>query len=672
MATNAMNVASEIARTRVAFGNGWAACARSAARYGLRIASAFAQAEVAHALGYDPSREGMSRAAAKPAQSELDRLVTLIEVSRALTAELDPQEIIQRILEGAIRVIPAAEAGLLFLYDAERRALVVNHAIGFGPGVYDLIVKPGEGLSGRAFLNRHAEIYPHKEDVAAVMGAAQPSNLDTFREASGGTDYPQSAVSAPLVYKGEALGAMVVENFYKPEVFRSFDVQLLDALAQAAAVAIVNARLYAAEHASRLRLEALNEEIRSQRDQLERRLQVQDSLAEVVRDDLPLGALATRLARITRASVFLSDALYRLRACDVAVTAETLRELDAASWTALQPVLRQAAETRAQQRLNVENGRELLICPVSAGLETLGFVILDARHRQLDVVDAAAADSAAMIAAAKFLRERALEEGEIRRRGDVLERLLRGEVPSGADALRQIQPPLRLVVGTLRPHGDGQPNSALRVLRTFLALTQEALSAEGRPVTVTLKDGYVVAIQSLAGRPADDGPSFTVLEQAAERLKRLAPEWRAVYAVEDEVGELAGLAAAHHEARLAIEVRERLGRIQPVLRVRSLGAYRLILRAASGADIVQLCQRTLGAVIEHDRRRSSALLDTFRIYLDAGASIKEASIRLGVHPHTVEYRLDRLQELSGLSLRRAEDRLTLELALRILDAGRVL
>jgi hypothetical protein len=615
----------------------------------------------------------MSRAAVKVARSELDRLVTLIEVSRALTAELDLQEIIHRILEGAIRVLPAAEAGILFLYDPQQHALVVNHAIGFDPRVYELTVKPGEGLSGRAFLSRRAEIYPHKQEVEAVMGAAQPTNLKTFQEASGGTDYPQSAISAPLVYKGEALGAMVIENLYKPEVFQPFDVQLLDALAQAAAIAIVNARLYAAEHESRLRLEALNDEIRSQRDQLERRLQVQDSLAEVVQDDLPLTALATRLARITHASVFLSDALYRVRACDVASPAETLREVNLAAWSVLQPLLRQAAETRAQTRLEVEQNRELVIYPVSAGPESLGFVILDARHRRLDAVDSAAAESAAMIAAARFLRERAMEEGEIRRRGDVLERLLNGDVPAGADGLRQAQPPLRLVVGTVRAADDNQHDGATRVLRTLLALTQQTLALDGSPVTVALRDGYVVAIQSLAGRaPGSEEPSLAALERASERLTALAPEWRAVFAVQDEVSELSGLAPAHQEARLAIQVRDKLGRAGPVFRVRSLGAYRLILQAASEAEIIQLCQRTLQNVINHDLRRGAALLETFRVYLDVGASVSAAGARIGVHPHTIEYRLDRLQELSGLSLRQSEDRLTLELALRVLDSAQLL
>ena len=605
----------------------------------------------------------------EPRRSELDRLGTLVELSRSLTAELDLEEIIHRILEGAIRIIPAAEAGILFLYDPERRALVVNHAIGFGPGIYDLVVKPGEGLSGRAFMTRQAEFYPQRSDVVLAMRGAQGSNLRAFAEASGGTDYPQSAIAAPLVYKGDVLGAMVVENLYRAEVFDPFDVRLLDGLAQAAAIAIVNARLYTAERASRLKLEALNQEIRSQRDQLERRLQVQDSLAEVVRDDLPLGALATRLARLTQASVVVSDGLYRVLACDRAVAAETLRELGLAPWPALQAALRQAGLTRARQRLELGESGTVLVCPVSAGSESLGFILLDCRHRRPDAVDCAAADSAALVAAAHLLRERALEEGEIRRRGALLERLLRGEAPSPAEVV--LQPPLRLTVGVLRPLQEGHQEHNARVLRAFLALTQEALASEGMPLTVTLREGRVVAVQSLAGGRREPGGTPRLLEQAAERLSRLAPDWQAVYALQGPVPELADLGAAYDEARLAIEVRERLGRREPVFTVRSLGAYRLILRAASGAEVVDLCRHVLRAAVEHDLRRGGTLLHTFRTYLETGTAVKATAGRLRVHPHTVEYRLRRLQELTGLDLRRPEDRLTLELALRVLDLAAI-
>jgi PucR C-terminal helix-turn-helix domain/GAF domain len=611
-------------------------------------------------------------------RAELDRLVTLIEVSRSLTAELDLHDIIRRILEGAIQVIPAAEAGILFLYDHERRLLAVNHAVGFGPRVYDLLIRPGEGLSGQAFTSRRARMFTRRAAVVSAMRGAEARNLEIFREASGGTDYPQSAISAPLVYKSEALGAMVVENLHQPAVFQPFDVRLLDALAQAAAIAIVNARLYAAEHASRVRLEALNDEIRLQRDQLERRLQVQDSLAGVVRDDLPLSALATRLAAIVQGSVLIADSLYRVRAADTAVMAETIRDLHPGGWERLHSALRLAARTRAQQHQETPGGGARLVCPVSAGPETLGFVLVDTHGRLPDAVDQSAADSAALIAAAQLLRERAVQEGEIRRRGHVLDQLLSGERPDDSAALPAVRPPFRVVVGAVRAADDRQQEAGLRVLRAFLAVTQEAMERERRPVLVTLRDGHVVAVQSEAARSAAApaqavrGRTLDALDDAAARLERLAPECRAVYAVEDGVDELGELASAYHETRLAIALRERLGRRDRVFSVRSLGAYRLILRAATGPAVVDLCLHTLQPVLDHDRKNDLVLLDTFRRYLDAGASLKATAAQLNVHPHTVDYRLGRLQELTGLDLRRPEDRLTLELAMRVLDAAALL
>ena len=607
----------------------------------------------------------------KRAASQLDRLNTLIEISRTLTAELDVKDIIGRILDGAIRVIPAAEAGILFLYDPERRRLLVNHAVGFGPSIYDLSVQPGEGLSGQAFVTRKAQMYLKRQAVEEVMRGAQPANLRTFAEASWGTDFPQSALSAPLVYKGETIGAMVVENLHRQAVFQPFDISLLDSLAQAAAIAIVNARLYAAEHESRVRLEALNAEIKAQRDELERRLQVQDSLSEVVRDELPLGALATRLARMTQSSVIIADALFRVRASDVPLASEALFDLDLCPWEQLRPALREAARRRAPQQLPARRGL-LTVHPVSAGPETLGFVLLSARGAGPDAVDLAAADSASLIAATRFLHERALQEGEVRRRGVLLERLLRGELPAGGSDQGQIQPPLRLVVGSLRER-SGEEQDGRRVLRTFLAVTQEELQRTGRPVALTTKDGELVAVQSLAGVQAPAGSvTERALETAADRLARLLPGWQATYAVQLQVGELAEVAAAYEEARLALGLRAELGGGERVFNVSSLGAFRLIMRAASSADALELCQRVLRPVLEQDRSHGFRLLSTFRSYLEQGMSLKATAERLGVHPHTVEYRLSRFQQICGLDLRRPEDRLTLELALRVLDLSGVL
>jgi PucR C-terminal helix-turn-helix domain len=60
--------------------------------------------------------------------------------------------------------------------------------------------------------------------------------------------------------------------------------------------------------------------------------------------------------------------------------------------------------------------------------------------------------------------------------------------------------------------------------------------------------------------------------------------------------------------------------------------------------------------------RSSPLLDTLEALIDAGLSSGEAAKRLGVHRHTVDYRLRRLQEMLGRSMQDGRDRLLIELA----------
>jgi DNA-binding PucR family transcriptional regulator len=120
-----------------------------------------------------------------------------------------------------------------------------------------------------------------------------------------------------------------------------------------------------------------------------------------------------------------------------------------------------------------------------------------------------------------------------------------------------------------------------------------------------------------------------------------------------------------------LEVREQLGRHDLVFSVEALGAYRFILRAAAGGHVAEFCEMALGPVIEYDAQRNGELLATFRTYLNEGWSIKGTAEVLKVHPHTVQYRLDRLQKITGLRFARTEDRLTLEMALRVVDALRL-
>jgi purine catabolism regulator len=74
-------------------------------------------------------------------------------------------------------------------------------------------------------------------------------------------------------------------------------------------------------------------------------------------------------------------------------------------------------------------------------------------------------------------------------------------------------------------------------------------------------------------------------------------------------------------------------------------------------------------VLRSDRDRGTAMVPTLRAYLDHAGATKAAARALSVHRHTVQYRLGRLEALSGLRPSAPQERLTLELCLRILDSA---
>jgi DNA-binding PucR family transcriptional regulator len=74
----------------------------------------------------------------------------------------------------------------------------------------------------------------------------------------------------------------------------------------------------------------------------------------------------------------------------------------------------------------------------------------------------------------------------------------------------------------------------------------------------------------------------------------------------------------------------------------------------------------LGPLIEYDERRKGELVKTLEAYFAADGSVKMAGEMLFAHPHTVTYRMKQIEKLTGWSLRDAEDKLRLQLALRAL------
>lgn len=164
---------------------------------------------------------------------------------------------------------------------------------------------------------------------------------------------------------------------------------------------------------------------------------------------------------------------------------------------------------------------------------------------------------------------------------------------------------------------------------------------------------------------------------APERLVRLAQEVRTHAEARLGVALLAAIGSSVENVYDVPRVRREVENVLTVLRDdargRTLAAVEevrseviiLELREAS-AGRPGLMRGKLERVLAYDSTHGTPYTRTLRAYLDAFGDVARASTKTSIHPNTFRYRMRRLVELFDLDLANPEERLVIELQLRLL------
>lgn len=168
--------------------------------------------------------------------SALRQLDALREVVESISSELDLETLLKRVVASAVSLL-GAYAGAISLVgvdlDAPRR-LVVTHNLD-AEGLATRGIPSRAGLMGEVIARRGPVIVARYDDLA------QPLPDSAFHRLA-----PWIAV--PIWWQGEIIGTFGVAANDPVRRFGEQEIELLALLAKHAAVAIENARLYAASH----------------------------------------------------------------------------------------------------------------------------------------------------------------------------------------------------------------------------------------------------------------------------------------------------------------------------------------------------------------------------------------------------------------------------------------
>lgn len=402
----------------------------------------------------------------------------------------------------------------------------------------------------------------------------------------------------------------------------------------------------------------------------ERGLELYRRLAEISREGKGLEAISEMMATATGKLVVVQDKRLDVQAFAVPAGLEIDRATMAdvlAQREHLPPLLRNrkaAAKARQsywQQLLPIENmGR--LVSPIISGDRARGYVSVIGPAGELNPFDRLTVEHGAAACALEMAKAKAISEVEKALRGNFLEGLLAGTLPhKEIERLRA-----RLDHDTQSPHivltfsWANTPPPPLRHLETVL---NWVVSSHNRPALVhKYADDHVCVFQVLK-----EGEGLETAQELDRRLREQLqleyPQSRLVSGLSGPAQTLGQWPQIHQQALQAMQLGRRL-HLNQLVEFNSLGVYRLLTQIETHSAVTEFVGRMLQPLADYDQRHQSSLIQTIDAFFTHHGNISQTADSLFIHRNTLLYRLERIQELTGQDLERADMRLALHLSLK--------
>ena len=197
----------------------------------------------------------------KEAEARRREAEELAQVASVINASLDVTTVLPRVLEAA-RVLTGADVSRLALRDPARDVMVFRFSE--SPSFAEGEIQRGKGLGGLAWVTGRS--------VRSDDRRVDP-RLDSESLGVGGASDMRATIVVPMIIGGLVEGLLYVGNL-SAEVFDAHHEAVLQRLADQAAIAMHNARLFADEQAARASAQAAAQALRESEAVLQRAMEV--------------------------------------------------------------------------------------------------------------------------------------------------------------------------------------------------------------------------------------------------------------------------------------------------------------------------------------------------------------------------------------------------------------
>lgn len=304
-----------------------------------------------------------------------------------------------------------------------------------------------------------------------------------------------------------------------------------------------------------------------------------------------------------------------------------------------------------------------IVAPISIDGVLYGTITCWNYHFEFMEVDLAIQEKAASLLSLEFLRKKVRYEIEQQYKNNFLQDLLFNQVMNIQD-----------LVERGKTYGFQESESYLCIIVVEKEKSDkdiftkrmnqiEALTKGGAPQIIigTIRNSLILLVPRK--------------KRAAQELKKLIERFQTL--IEQIVHErlrlgygsaytgVRGIRKSFSEAEKAITLGAKLWNVKSIIHFSNLGVYRLISLIEDSNELESYYEESMKKLVSYDKESELNLIETLELYFVCNESLKKTADQLFIHVNTLKYRLQKIKQITGLSLQNSEDKLMLQIGLKI-------
>lgn len=579
-----------------------------------------------------------------------EEVVKLTEGIRSITSTLELEHVIRNLIQNALSVIPAADAGLLHLYDPTTERLVPKAAVGFRESVIQRFrLRVGESIAGKVFQDGQARLYRTQAEVVAGMHDISPENYRHLDEAKELAQL-HGLMCVPLSIGAQRIGVLVLHQFHQNQYFLEDDLRMLQGFADQTAIALENARLFAETKVALHETAHLTEQLQTKHNDLVKRSEIHETFKRHALQSGGVERIVREMGKMLGRSVLLADWLEQQ-----VIPAGRLP----VSWDELALLF---ADRHSPVYVRVRSCDEagdvgVFLYPLYNGTVFLGALVIPNGAPLLSDLERITVEQGSAVLTLDLVKKQSLSSVLYKRAHDFFQELLDNsgaELPEwaqsfGLSSTAEYQVVYACLLGLSDLH-------KLEASIHRLAADWKRAFAGWEVLTYGFHHHATMLLDLSRGLPDASW---------LERLQTLCEEWerrgdgRIALGIGGRYKGIVNIAKSWEEAKKA--VRYLLNRGQGgVVRYSELGVNRLI--ANQSAEEIRAFVEEVFQPLWAQKTKRPELEKTLLVYMACNQSARKAADQLHIHINTLYQRLHKIEELLGVDLRQPTDVLKLQLA----------